>query len=403
MIRVELTSRIPEMLRRAFAVATSGRPGPVLIDVPEDVCHTSTIFSADDFAIEPATLASPARRSRPAAADIERAAALLKKAQRPTILAGGGIHLSGAWHALQALAEALGAPVAHTLSGKGSIACSHPLSMGLFGRYSRIANDVVAASDCLLVVGCKLGEIATKLVLVDPGFRHRGSNFGLDFLAVDLRPGQLFPSLGDRAADLGLLLGREVAPILLPAVNDQLAIAFDIQVGDGGRRGRFGRFRRRGGLCRLGDHRTTLTCAGLAGVAGATGTGKTVTLQTLAENFSRIGVPVFMADVKGDLTGITQAGRMPEKMAKVVQERKVLVGERTLAAEQNQDEARLPARARDRGAQEGAEAVSGEELANGVVEALVIGERSRSEDVALGGHLGKGRPGQPFLERWAER
>ncbi|WBY01943.1 DUF853 family protein [Ramlibacter tataouinensis] len=56
-------------------------------------------------------------------------------------------------------------------------------------------------------------------------------------------------------------------------------------------------------------------------VTGATGTGKTVTLQTLAENFSRIGVPVFMADVKGDLTGISQAGQMPEKMAKVVQER----------------------------------------------------------------------------------
>ncbi len=56
-------------------------------------------------------------------------------------------------------------------------------------------------------------------------------------------------------------------------------------------------------------------------VTGATGTGKTVTLQTLAEGFSRIGVPVFMADVKGDLTGISQAGTMPAKMAQVVQER----------------------------------------------------------------------------------
>ena len=48
------------------------------------------------------------------------------------------------------------------MSGKGAIACTHPLSAGLFGRYSRIANDLIAASDCLLVVGCKLGEIATK-------------------------------------------------------------------------------------------------------------------------------------------------------------------------------------------------------------------------------------------------
>jgi len=56
-------------------------------------------------------------------------------------------------------------------------------------------------------------------------------------------------------------------------------------------------------------------------ITGATGTGKTVTLQTLAENFSRIGVPVFMADIKGDLTGISQAGRIPDKMAAVLKER----------------------------------------------------------------------------------
>src|SRR5665647_187845 len=56
-------------------------------------------------------------------------------------------------------------------------------------------------------------------------------------------------------------------------------------------------------------------------VTGATGTGKTVTLQTLAENFSKIGVPVFMADVKGDLTGISQAGRIGEKMAGILKER----------------------------------------------------------------------------------
>src|SRR3954467_10074281 len=56
-------------------------------------------------------------------------------------------------------------------------------------------------------------------------------------------------------------------------------------------------------------------------IAGATGTGKTVTLQTLAEGFSRIGVPVFMADVKGDLTGISQAGQLSGKLAHVIKER----------------------------------------------------------------------------------
>ena len=70
LIRVEQTSRIPELLRRAFAVATSGRPGPVLLDVPEDVCHGEHDFAAEDFAIDPTTLRVPARRIRPDRADI---------------------------------------------------------------------------------------------------------------------------------------------------------------------------------------------------------------------------------------------------------------------------------------------------------------------------------------------
>jgi acetolactate synthase I/II/III large subunit len=72
------------------------------------------------------------------------------------------VHLSGAQEALTQFAEAQSIPVAHTMTGKGGIPCIHPLSAGLFGRYSRIANDLIAAADCLLVVGCKLGEIATK-------------------------------------------------------------------------------------------------------------------------------------------------------------------------------------------------------------------------------------------------
>ena len=162
LIRVEQTSRIPELLRRAFAVATSGRPGPVLLDVPEDVCHGQHEFAAEDFVIDATTLRVPARRIRPDRADIGRAAALLAHAERPLILVGGGIHLSGAYDALLGLAEAQSIPVAHTMSGKGGMACTHPLSAGLFGRYSRIANDLIETSDCLLVVGCKLGEIATK-------------------------------------------------------------------------------------------------------------------------------------------------------------------------------------------------------------------------------------------------
>ena len=134
----------------------------MLLDVPEDVCHGEHDFAAEDFAIDPKTLAAPAQRIRPAADDVTRAATLIARAKRPLILAGGGIHFSGAQAALLRFAESLSIPVAHTMSGKGSIPCTHPLSAGLFGRYSRIANDLIAAADCLLVVGCKLGEIPTK-------------------------------------------------------------------------------------------------------------------------------------------------------------------------------------------------------------------------------------------------
>jgi acetolactate synthase-1/2/3 large subunit len=189
LIRVELTSRIPELLRRAFAVATSGRPGPVLLDVPEDVCHGEHDFTADDFYIDPATLSAPSRRIRPDRAEIARAASLLARATRPLILAGGGVHLAGGHEALLQFSEAQSIPVAHTMTGKGGIPCVHPLSAGLFGRYSRIANELIAAADCLLVVGCKLGEIATKRYALLP---QAVPLIHLDILAEEI--GRCYPA-----------------------------------------------------------------------------------------------------------------------------------------------------------------------------------------------------------------
>jgi acetolactate synthase-1/2/3 large subunit len=155
-------------VRRAFSVATSGRPGPVVLDVPEDVAHAEHTFVAADFFVDEATTSVPARRIRPDSAAIDRAANLLAAAKRPLILAGGGVHLSGAHAVLQQLAEIHGIPVAHTLSGKGAIPCVHDLSVGLFGRYSRYANELIDSSDCILAVGCKLGEIATKRYALPP-------------------------------------------------------------------------------------------------------------------------------------------------------------------------------------------------------------------------------------------
>ncbi len=161
-LRIEAVQRIPEIMRRAFAMATSGRPGPVVVDVPEDIAHGTWGFEERDFDVDPAHERAPALRCRPDAEVARRAAAMIAEAKRPIMLCGGGVHISDATSEATALAEACGIPVAHTLTGKGAIACSSPLNAGLFGRYDRIANALIEASDCLLVVGCKLGEIATK-------------------------------------------------------------------------------------------------------------------------------------------------------------------------------------------------------------------------------------------------
>lgn len=161
-IRIESGTRIPELVRRAFAVATCGRPGPVVLDLPEDISHEEFDFCEAEFWVDPSNISAPSLRSRPESNAVTIAANVLRVSKRPIILVGGGVHLSGASDVLQGFAEAQGIPVAHTLSGKGAIACTHSLSVGLFGRYSRYANELIEQADCLLVIGCKLGEIATK-------------------------------------------------------------------------------------------------------------------------------------------------------------------------------------------------------------------------------------------------
>ena len=183
LIRIESGNRIPELVRRAYAIATSGRPGPVVLDVPEDIAHGEFDYPKSDFFVDPETLSIPAQRPRPGRDAIARAAERLRDARRPIILAGGGVHLSGAYCELQSFAEAFSIPVAQTLSGKGAIPCIHPLSVGLFGRWSRIANDLIESSDCILSVGCKMGEIATKrydLIPRDVPFIH------LDIVAEEI-------------------------------------------------------------------------------------------------------------------------------------------------------------------------------------------------------------------------
>lgn len=162
LLRVESIHRIPELMRRAFDIATRGRPGPVIVAVPEDICHGTFGFDESEFDKVGNGRQIPAMRCRADREQLAAAAELLAKAKRPLALCGGGIHLSDATDAMSAFAAKYNIPVAHTMSGKGAIGCRQDLSAGLFGRYDRIANQLIEESDCLLVIGCKLGEIATK-------------------------------------------------------------------------------------------------------------------------------------------------------------------------------------------------------------------------------------------------
>ena len=214
LIWIEMIDRITELIRRAFTVATSGRPGPVLTDLPEDISCGEYQFDPNDFYVDERVLSVPSLRTRPDAESVEKAAELLVKAKRPIILVGGGVHLSDAYDELRKFAEGNNIPVANTLSGKGAIACTHDLSVGLFSRYSRIANDLIETSDCIFVVGCKLGEIASK--------RYTIPNAKIPLIHIDIVAEEIVrwapASLGlwgDAKASL-----KELSEIINQKVND---------------------------------------------------------------------------------------------------------------------------------------------------------------------------------------
>src|SRR5690606_32324776 len=175
-------------------------------DVPEDICHGTHPFAESEFVVDPIHRAAPSLRIRPDATALDTAADMLKSAQRPLLLCGGGVHLSRAAAAVTAFAEATNIPVAHTMSGKGAVACTSALSAGLFGRYDRIANALIEEADLLFVVGCKLGEIATKRFTVPP----KGKTvIHLDVVAEEMGR-TLMPALslwGDARATLDELRG----------------------------------------------------------------------------------------------------------------------------------------------------------------------------------------------------
>jgi len=162
-LRPKNVDDIPRTVNHAFKVATSGRPGPVHLDLPQDILESKSQNSLP-LQAESEYATYPSYRPRPQVTSTARARDLIIAASRPIILAGGGTILSQAWDEVKTLAETIGAPVVTTLTGKGIIDENHPLSLGCVGRqgYRPSANKALTEADLILALGTKLGQVATN-------------------------------------------------------------------------------------------------------------------------------------------------------------------------------------------------------------------------------------------------
>jgi acetolactate synthase-1/2/3 large subunit len=153
---------LPRILRRAFKEMTTGRPGAAHIGLPYDV-QQQFVDEADIWA-EPEYGRYPARRTGPAPDAVDVAAELIAKAKQPLFICGGGVVISGAEHELEILAKKIDAPIATTISGQGSIADDHLLSLGVVGSNggTEPTRRVVDAADLIVFVGCRAGSVTTE-------------------------------------------------------------------------------------------------------------------------------------------------------------------------------------------------------------------------------------------------
>src|SRR5262245_3337122 len=193
---VDAVERFPDMVRQAFRVAVSGAPGPVHLQfrgnegqIDQDEAEMVPLCEAQFAQVPPF-------RPVPEIEHCRAAVKLLQEAERPVIVAGGGVRASGAAPELIALAEALAIPVATSLNGKDSIVGSHPLSAGVVGSYSReSANRVVAQADLVCFVGTTAGGMTTHVWTVP--------KVGVAAVQIDVDPEALGRNYPLKAAVLG--------------------------------------------------------------------------------------------------------------------------------------------------------------------------------------------------------
>ncbi|MFD9700013.1 glyoxylate carboligase [Lentzea sp. NPDC059081] len=189
-VQVKEAAQMPWIFREAFRIARSGRPGPVLIDLPIDVQKQEIEW--DSTIDEPL----PVPKNAPSEARVERALEMLLAAERPLLLAGGGVILGEASAELLELAELLQVPIQATLMGKGAIDEDHPLYAGMTGIQTsqRYGNASFLESDLVLALGARFGDRHTGDLATYRGDRK--------FIHVDVEPTQIGKVFGP---DLGIV------------------------------------------------------------------------------------------------------------------------------------------------------------------------------------------------------
>ena len=146
---------IPEIVKKGFYIAETGRPGPVLLDIPKDVQQNEGKFTFPDEV----RISGYHPWTDPDIPSIEKAIQLLLTSEKPIILAGGGVIISSAFAELQSIAEMLMIPVVTTFKGKGAFPENHPLSLGPIGMHGHAeANKLMTEADCVLAIGTRFSD-----------------------------------------------------------------------------------------------------------------------------------------------------------------------------------------------------------------------------------------------------
>jgi len=177
---VKKTNDIPRVVKEAFHITNTGRPGPVLIDIPKDI--SSGAFTGD---LDPEMDIPGYRPEIEINQDhVAAIAAALKKSKRPVILAGHGALISRAWDSIKELAETLRAPVTTTLLGKGAFPETHPLSLGMLGMHgTAYANKAIIECDLIMSIGSRFDD---RIIGQAPKFCKEATRIHIDIDAAEI-------------------------------------------------------------------------------------------------------------------------------------------------------------------------------------------------------------------------